>query len=86
MKTLIFPDRTGAVADVAGRLASLERLLSECRERHSNLREDGRRLCVSLDRLSSLSRDLLRSTARLRRSADRLRTCHRRIRPPAPNP
>ena len=85
MKILIFPARPGAVAEVAGRLASLERLLSECRERQSSLREDGRRLRVSLERLSSLSRDLLRSTARLRRSAGRLRTCHRRIGPSVPN-
>jgi len=85
MKILIFPARPGALAGVASRLASLERLLSECRERQSSLREDGRRLRVSLERLSSLSKDLLQSTSRLRRSAGRLRTCHPRFGPPAPN-
>jgi len=85
MKILPFPARPGAVRDLAVHVASVEKLLLEWRTRQSSLSEDGRRLRVSLDRLSSLSKDLLRNTASLRRSAVRLRGCHRRLGPAGPN-
>jgi hypothetical protein len=84
MKILRFPVRPGPGRNVAGRIASVERLLSEYLSRQSSLREDGRRLRASLERLSVLTRDMVRSTELLRRSAGRLGACHRRIGPPAP--
>jgi len=85
MKILRFPVGPGIERDLAGHIASVERLLSECRRRRSSLREDGRRLQASLDRLSVLTREMLRGTDSLRRSAGRLRACHRRIGPSAPS-
>jgi len=84
MKILRFPIRPGPGRNVAGRIASVEWLLSECLSRQSSLREDGRRLRASLERLSVLAHDMVRNTERLRRSAGRLRACHRRIGPPTP--
>jgi hypothetical protein len=79
MEILRFPVRPDPGRSVAGRIASVERLLSEYLSRQSNLREEGRRLRASLDRLSLLTRDMVRGTERLRRSARILKTCHGRI-------
>jgi len=84
MKILRFSPRPGSVRSLAGSIASVETLLSECQRKQSSLREDGRRLRASLDRLATLTRDMVRGTDRLRRSAGRLRECHRWIGPPAP--
>jgi len=79
MKILRFPVRQDPASSVAERIASVERLLTEWSSRQSDLRENGRRLRVSLERLSLLTGDLLRSTNRLRRSARHLRTCRVRL-------
>ncbi len=79
MKILPFPIRPEPGRSVAGRIASVERLLTEYLNRQSNLCEEGRRLRASLDRLSLLTRDMVRGTERLRRSVHILKTCHRRI-------
>jgi hypothetical protein len=84
MKILRFPVRHPPVGDVAGRIASVETLLSECLSRQSRIHDDGRRLRKSLDRLAVLARDMVRDTENLKRSAGRLRACHRRIGPMFP--
>lgn len=71
---------------VARHIASLEGLLSDCLERQSALREDGRRLQASLERLTALTRDMVRGTVRLRRTLGRLRTCRSRGVPPSSLP
>src|SRR6267378_8079258 len=81
MKILRFPVRRHAAPEVAGRITSLQTLLSECLSRQTRLHEDGRRLRQSLDRLAVLARDMVRSTEVLKVSADRLRSCHRRFGP-----
>jgi hypothetical protein len=85
MKILRFPFRHHPVRDVAFRIASVETLLSECLSRQSRVREDGRHLRKSLDRLAMLARNMVRDTESLKISAGRLRTCHRRIGPKFPS-
>jgi len=84
MKILRFPSRRSPARNVAGRIASVETLLTECLERQSRFREDGRRLRQSLDRLAVLARKMARDTENLKASAGRLRACHRRIGPKFP--
>ena len=75
MKILNFPSRPGKPPAVLGRIASVEILLAECRGRQAELRNDGRRLKASLDRLSLLTREVIRGSERLRRTLHRLRAC-----------
>ena len=82
MRILRFPVPPDRVRDAALRIALVERLLTECLNRQSSLKEEGQRLRASLERLSVLTRDLVRGTESLRRSAGRLRAGHRRIGPP----
>jgi hypothetical protein len=56
----------------------------KCRDNQTRLRAEGRRLRQALDRLGILSRDLVRSTEDLRRSARRLRDCQARFERKAP--
>jgi hypothetical protein len=86
MKILRFPVRQARPPLVVSRIATLETLLSECRTRQTHLHEEGRRLKLSLQRLAALTRDLVRSSEDLKRSAGRLRSCHHRIGPKAPSP
>ncbi|OLD62528.1 MAG: hypothetical protein AUI47_12150 [Acidobacteria bacterium 13_1_40CM_2_68_5] len=82
MKILNFPASRPRRPRVAEHLASVKTLLSECLERQSALREDGRRLQASLARLTVLTRDMVSRTARLRRTLGRLRDCRGRDNPP----
>jgi len=84
MKILRFPVRQSPVRDIAGRIASLETLLSECMSRQSRFHEDRRRLSESLDRLAVLARNMARDSESLKRSAGRLRRCRPRIAPKSP--
>ena len=83
MKILHFPASRPRRPRVAEHLARVETLLSECRERQSALREDGRRLQASLAKLTDLTRDMARRTARLRLTLGRLRACRDRTVPPS---
>ena len=83
MRILHFPAPRRAVPPVLARIASVASLLSECLGRQSAIGEDGRRLQASLDRLSALTHDMVRSTESLRRSLGRLRACHRKLGPPS---
>lgn len=85
MKILRFPGGSPAAQDVAGRIASVETLLSECRSRQARLREDGRHLMTSLDRLALLARTMARDTQKLKLFAGRLRACQRRVGPKFPS-
>ena len=84
MKILRFPVPPFPVRDIAGRIASLETLLSECMSRQSRFHEDGRRLRQSLERLAVLARNMVRDSESLKRSAGRLRACRPRIAPKSP--
>jgi len=69
---------------VAERIARVEELLAECLGRQSTLKEEARRLQVSLGRLRELTREMVRKQDRLRLSLDRLRGFRRSIGPPGP--
>lgn len=75
MKILNFPARPRTPAPARRSLASVELLLEECRGRQASLRQDGRRLRLSLERLSLLTQEVIRGSERLRQAAGRLRTC-----------
>ena len=83
MKILDFPVRRRTGPPVRERIASVETLLGDCLGRQAALQQEGRRLQESLERLSFLTRDMVRSTERLRHTLGRLRACHRRLRPPS---
>src|SRR2546428_506027 len=83
MKTLHFPASSPQPPRLARHIASVEILLAECLERQSALREDGRRLKASLERLTALTRDMVRGTVRLKRTVGRLRGCRGRVAPPS---
>ncbi|MBI1949868.1 MAG: hypothetical protein HYS34_00705 [Acidobacteria bacterium] len=82
MKILDFPARRRAGPAVRERIASVESLLGDCLGRQAELQQDGRRLQASLDRLSLLTRDMVRSAERLRHTLGRLRACHPWFGPP----
>jgi len=75
MKILNFPARAARPPAVSRSIASVETLLAECRGRQAALRDDGRRLQASLDRLSLLTEDVIRGSERLRRTLLRLGAC-----------
>ncbi|HEV8701656.1 MAG TPA: hypothetical protein VGV60_10340 [Candidatus Polarisedimenticolia bacterium] len=79
MKILNFPARVPRPPAVSRSIVSVETLLAECRGRQAALRDDGRRLMASLDRLSLLTENLIRGSERLRHTLLRLRNC--RVRP-----
>ena len=84
MKILSFPSRPPRAPRVAERIARVEELLAECLGRQSTLKEEARRLQVSLGRLRELTREMVRKQDRLRLSLDRLRGFRRSIGPPGP--
>lgn len=75
MKILNFPVRPRTPPPVRRSIASIENLLEECRGRQVSLRQDGRRLRESLERLSLLTEDVIRGSERLRQALGRLRAC-----------
>lgn len=75
MKILNFPARPRGPAALLKRIASVEILLAECRGRQAEIRNDGRRLRASLDRLSLLTQDVILGSERLRHALRRLRAC-----------
>lgn len=75
MKTLNFPARPRRPVTVKRSIASIENLLQECRGRQAALRQDGRRLRKSLERLSLLTEEVIRGSESLRQAAGRLRAC-----------
>jgi hypothetical protein len=75
MKILNFPARPPRPPAVGRSIASIETLLAECSGRQAALRDDGRRLRASLDRLSLLTEEVIRGSERLRHALLRLRAC-----------
>jgi hypothetical protein len=84
MKILNFPVRPRTPPPVRRSLASIENLLEECRGRQVSLRQEGRRLRESLDRLSLLTEDVIRGSERLRQALGRLRAFQAGARPEGP--
>ncbi|MEK7282931.1 MAG: hypothetical protein AAB249_03905 [Acidobacteriota bacterium] len=83
LKILNFPGHRRTGPPVRERIAVVGTLLGECLGRQAALREDGRRLQASLERLSLLTHDMVRCTERLRHTLGRLRECHRKGGPPS---
>ena len=73
MKILNFPVRPRTPPPVRRSIASIENLLEECRGRQVSLRQEGRRLRESLERLSLLTGEVIRGSERLRHAIGRLR-------------
>ncbi len=83
MKILDFPARHRVRRPLREGIASVETLLGDYLGRQAAFQQNGRRLQASLARLSLLTRDMVRSTERLRHTLGRLRACHRGPVPPS---
>jgi len=82
VKILDFQARRRVGPPLREQIASVETLLGDYLGRQAAFQKDGRRLQASLARLSILTRDMVRSTERLRHTLGRLRACHRGPGPP----
>jgi hypothetical protein len=84
MPVLLFPGRSASRPMAQAPMASLEALLSDCRDRARRLRDEGRRLDAAVSRLRLLRRRMGRSRAALARSLRTVQDLRRSLRPSVP--